>query len=190
MAYTPYDAGISRSMSRMSRRPSMQSMNYGTPYFPEQRQQCTLSPDTTCKHTGPHSYPLTRPISGQSASVSSLSAKGVYLVDNLAEAQMRGIRLSGSESYYLSDMHPNRYDNVYLKVRWPGHQECTYQLPLDSYDNGRLDLETLARRVARSCVHYFQNNRIPVSWDRMELKCLDELTFGVWEPQLTINHIL
>ncbi|KAF9012847.1 hypothetical protein BDZ89DRAFT_963458 [Hymenopellis radicata] len=109
---------------------------------------------------------------------------------NLAEAQMRGIRLSNSESYYLSDMHPNRYDNVYLKVRWPGHQECTYQLPLDSYDNGRLDLETLARRVARSCVHYFQNNRIPVSWDRMELKCLDELEFGVWEPQLTVNHIL
>lgn len=31
----------------------------------------------------------------------------------------------------------------------------TYQVPLASVD-GKLDLESLARRVARSCAHYFQ----------------------------------
>ena len=76
-----------------------------------------------------------------------------------------------------------------------------YNIPLDSYD-GRLDLETLARRVARSCVHYFQvggvlycrsfltlhqANRIPISWDRLDLKALQELEFGVWEPLLSVN---
>ena len=31
----------------------------------------------------------------------------------------------------------------------------TYELPADSYD-GRVELQTLARRIARACVHYIQ----------------------------------
>lgn len=33
----------------------------------------------------------------------------------------------------------------------------TYELPVDSYD-GRCELQTLARRVARACVHFLQVN--------------------------------
>lgn len=31
----------------------------------------------------------------------------------------------------------------------------TYEIPLDGYD-GRVSLQTLARRVSRACVHYLQ----------------------------------
>ena len=31
----------------------------------------------------------------------------------------------------------------------------TYEIPLDGYD-GRINLQTLARRVSRACVHYLQ----------------------------------
>ena len=31
----------------------------------------------------------------------------------------------------------------------------TYELPADSYD-GRVELQTLARRIARACVHFLQ----------------------------------
>lgn len=31
----------------------------------------------------------------------------------------------------------------------------TYELPVDGYD-GRVELQTLARRVARACVHFIQ----------------------------------
>lgn len=30
-----------------------------------------------------------------------------------------------------------------------------------------------------------QNNRIAVSWDRLELKYLEELEYGVWQPVLS-----
>lgn len=33
----------------------------------------------------------------------------------------------------------------------------TYELPVDDYD-GRVELQTLARRVARACVHFIQVN--------------------------------
>lgn len=32
----------------------------------------------------------------------------------------------------------------------------TYEIPLDGGYDGRIDLETLARRVSRACVHYLQ----------------------------------
>lgn len=31
----------------------------------------------------------------------------------------------------------------------------TYELPVDNYD-GRVELQTLARRIARACVHFIQ----------------------------------
>lgn len=31
----------------------------------------------------------------------------------------------------------------------------TYELPADTYD-GRVELQTLARRIARACVHFLQ----------------------------------
>ena len=36
----------------------------------------------------------------------------------------------------------------------------TYELPADTYD-GRVELQTLARRIARACVHFIQVRTTP-----------------------------
>ncbi|KIY71804.1 hypothetical protein CYLTODRAFT_345203 [Cylindrobasidium torrendii FP15055 ss-10] len=102
----------------------------------------------------------------------------------LGDAQQPGMRLNNKDDYFLSDIHPNVGDTIFLQMSWHRYPDMTYQVPLASFD-GRLDLESLARRVARSCAHYFQNNRIAVSWDRLELKYLEELEYGVWQPVLS-----
>ncbi len=83
--------------------------------MPRQRRHSTVS------FTAPRPNGMLDGLFGRSSIRIKFKRKGSILGGiNLAEAQMRGIRLSGSESYYLSDMHPNRYDNVYLKVRVSG----------------------------------------------------------------------
>lgn len=99
--------------------------------------------------------------------------KGAFMNGvSLGDAQSHNIRLSGNESYHVRDMHPDRRDNIYLLIKvsamyatlpdlisdsifqWSGYQALQYEIPLESYSS-RVDLQTLARRVARSCVHYF-----------------------------------
>lgn len=97
----------------------------------------------------------------------------------------------------------------------------TYELPADSYD-GRVELQTLARRIARACVHFLQvsmrlslpppilprsrravpcpwttpltsappllqTNMIPISWDRVILYHLEEISPGTWQPVLSTS---
>jgi hypothetical protein len=61
-----------------------------------------------------------------------------------------------------------------------------YEVPLDTYD-GRVSLQTLARRVSRACVHYFQSHIIPISFDRLELHHLEEHSYGVWQAMLAMR---
>ena len=68
-------------------------------------------------------------------------------------------------------------------VQWSGYPSLTYDVPLDTYD-GHISLQTLARRVARACVHYLQSNIIPVPFDCVELHHLEEVSYGVWQPML------
>ena len=90
----------------------------------------------------------------------------------LAEAQSH-IRLSNNDHYTMRDLNADGRDSVLLTVRvcisplypyphwlinlnqWTGYAPMSYEIPLDSY-HGRLSLQTLARRVARACVHYLQ----------------------------------
>lgn len=80
----------------------------------------------------------------------------------------------------------------------------TYDIPLDTHD-GRVSLQTVARRISRACVHYLQAsnfshrarkydsniadtvqaNIIPVAWDHVELHHLEEVSYGVWQPMLS-----
>ncbi|KAJ7591508.1 hypothetical protein C8J56DRAFT_565359 [Mycena floridula] len=103
---------------------------------------------------------------------------------SLADAQNPAVRLSSSESYSLHDMHADRRSTIHLKVKWSGYNSLTFEIPLDSYD-GRISLQTLARRVSRACVHYIQANFIPVSWDRVDMHHLEEISYGVWQPMLS-----
>ncbi|KIM45966.1 hypothetical protein M413DRAFT_64725 [Hebeloma cylindrosporum] len=101
----------------------------------------------------------------------------------LDEAQQR-IRLSGNDAYSFHDIHADSRGRIYLRVKWAGYSSLTYEIPLDGYD-GRIDLQTLARRVSRACVHYLQANVIPILWDRVLLHHLEEVSYGVWQPMLS-----
>lgn len=102
---------------------------------------------------------------------------------NLGEAQDR-VRLSGNDSYRMHELHADSRDRILLRVQWSGYNPMTYEIPLDGYD-GRLSLQTLARRVSRACAHYLQANMIPVSWERVQLHHLEEISYGVWQPMLS-----
>lgn len=102
---------------------------------------------------------------------------------NLGEAQDR-VRLSGNDSYRMHDFHADSRNRIFLRVQWAGYASMTYEIPLDGYD-GRVSLQTLARRVSRACVHYLQANIIPVVWDRVQLHHLEEISYGIWQPMLS-----
>ncbi|KAF8974419.1 hypothetical protein BDZ97DRAFT_1900086 [Flammula alnicola] len=102
----------------------------------------------------------------------------------LDEAQSSRIRLSGNDAYTFHDLHADSRGRIYLRIKWAGYSSLTYEIPLDGYD-GRIDLETLGRRVSRACVHYLQANVIPILWDRVVLHHLEEVSYGVWQPMLS-----
>ncbi len=83
----------------------------------------------------------------------------------------------------------------------------TYEIPVDGYE-GRVSLQTVARRIARACVHFLQvcacslhstlisahmsftipkANMIPISWDRVMLYHLEEHSPGIWQPVLSTS---
>ncbi|KAF8165079.1 hypothetical protein B0H34DRAFT_780060 [Crassisporium funariophilum] len=110
--------------------------------------------------------------------------KGSFVAGiGLDEAQSR-IRLSGNDGYSFHDLHADSRRRIYLRIKWVGYSSLTYEIPLDGYD-GRVDLQTLARRVSRACVHYLQANVIPIPWDRVQLHHLEEVSYGVWQPMLS-----
>ncbi|TDL29766.1 hypothetical protein BD410DRAFT_780255 [Rickenella mellea] len=106
---------------------------------------------------------------------------GIYLADAMA-----GARLSGGDFLKWHEMSPDPRGRVYLKIRWNGYTSLTYEIPVDSYE-GRVRMATLARRVARACLHFIQVNAIPVSMDRVKLYHLEEIMPGTWQPHLTIT---
>jgi len=110
--------------------------------------------------------------------------KGAYTAGiTLGEAQSH-VRLSSNDSYSVHDFHANHRGRILLKVKWVGYTPLTYEVPVDDYD-GRVSLQTLARRISRAVVHYLQANVIPIPWDRVELHYLEEVAFGTWQPMLT-----
>ncbi|KAF9534988.1 hypothetical protein CPB83DRAFT_755665 [Crepidotus variabilis] len=112
--------------------------------------------------------------------------KGAFMGGiGLDEAQSR-IKLSNNDHYSFHDLHADGRRRIHLKIKWTGYSSLTYEIPLDGYD-GRVDLQTVARRVSRACVHYLQANVIPVVWDRVVLHHLEEVQYGVWQPMLSMR---
>ncbi|PIL36862.1 hypothetical protein GSI_00552 [Ganoderma sinense ZZ0214-1] len=103
----------------------------------------------------------------------------------LGEA-MSDAHLSQNHEYSLYDLNADARGRIILKIRWTGYNSMTYELPADCYD-GRVELQTLARRIARACVHFLQANMIPVSWDRVILYHLEEISPGTWQPVLSTS---
>ncbi|EKM59447.1 uncharacterized protein PHACADRAFT_249944 [Phanerochaete carnosa HHB-10118-sp] len=104
---------------------------------------------------------------------------------SLGEA-MANVRMSGNDDYTFHDLNVDPRGRVVLKIRWSGYTSMTYEIPVDGYE-GRVQLQTLARRIARACVHFLQANMIPISWDRVILYHLEEISIGVWQPVLSTS---
>jgi len=99
---------------------------------------------------------------------------------------MANVRLSGNDSYTYSDLAVDHRGRMILKIRWTGYTSMTYEIPVDGYE-GRVQLQTVARRIARAVVHFLQANMIPISWDRVLLYHLEEHSPGVWQPVLSTS---
>ncbi|KAF8631212.1 hypothetical protein AX15_002543 [Amanita polypyramis BW_CC] len=156
--------------------PSFEALDHAVP-FPRRRRRSTVSFVTAPPVFDPHRHSGHHQI--------RFKRKGALNAGiTLTEAQSH-IRLSNNDHYTLYDLNADNRATILLTVRWTGYPPMSYEIPLDSYDN-RISLQTLARRVARACVHYFQSNVIPVTWDRVEIHHIEEISYGVWQPMLRV----
>jgi len=104
---------------------------------------------------------------------------------SLAEA-VSGVKLSGGDYLRWHEINADARGKIFLRVKWTGYPALTYEIPVDSFDN-RVRLSSLARRVGRACIHFMQSNGIQLSWDRVKLYHLEEVSQGTWQPALTIR---
>ncbi|CDO74554.1 hypothetical protein BN946_scf184632.g11 [Trametes cinnabarina] len=128
-----------------------------------------------------------------SSTVIKFKRKGGFRSGITLGEAMSDAHLSNNYDYSLYDLNADARGRIILKVKWTGYNSMTYELPIDTYD-GRVELQTIARRIARACVHFLQvrtrtgfdgTNMIPVSWDRVILYHLEELSPGTWQPVLS-----
>jgi len=174
---------------------SQAGYEYEDPYYDGGRQMSSMSmgghpSSMVMSRTRRHSTvsfvapPAIDPYRSPSAIHLKFKKKGAFSTGiGLDEAQRR-IRLSGRDAYSFHDLHADSRGRIFLKIKWAGYSSLTYEIPLNGYD-GRINLETLARRVSRACVHYLQANVIPIVWDRVVLHHLEEVSYGVWQPMLS-----
>ncbi|KAG1753676.1 uncharacterized protein EDB91DRAFT_1242651 [Suillus paluster] len=103
----------------------------------------------------------------------------------LGEAQAN-VRLAGWDSYSFNDLGVDHRGKIYVKIAWPGYSPLNYEIPVDGY-GGRIDLQSLARRIGRAVAHYLQANVIPIPWDRIELQHMEEVSMGTWLLKMNTN---
>jgi len=106
---------------------------------------------------------------------------GITLTDAVA-----GTKLSGGDYVKWHQIKADARGRIFLRIRWNGYSALTYEIPVDGYDD-RVRLSSLARRVARACMHFMQANSIPLTWDRVKLYYLEEVAHGTWQPALTVR---
>ncbi|EIN10822.1 hypothetical protein PUNSTDRAFT_51396 [Punctularia strigosozonata HHB-11173 SS5] len=117
----------------------------------------------------------------------------VKLVKFRAKASLRGgvtlraaetnVPLANQTRYTFYDLKVDDRSKIKLRMMWTGYKTLTYDIPVDGH-GGRVDLQTLLRRVARACRHYLEKNRIPLSWERVKIQHLEEVALGTWQPLL------
>ncbi|KAI0751461.1 hypothetical protein C8Q80DRAFT_1099847 [Daedaleopsis nitida] len=92
-----------------------------------------------------------------SSTVIKFKRKGGFRSGITLGEAMANAHLSQNEDYSLYDLNADGRGRIILKIRWTGYNSMTYELPADGYD-GRVELQTLARRIARACVHFLQQS--------------------------------
>ncbi|KAN0140255.1 hypothetical protein V8E53_002151 [Lactarius tabidus] len=113
--------------------------------------------------------------------------KGGYRQGITLSEATESARLSRSVSYSMHDLAPDARGRITLKVRWAGFRSLTYEIPVSTEYDGYVNQQSLARRVARAIVHFMTSNAIALSWDRVVLHRLEEITPGIWIPVLTTH---
>jgi hypothetical protein len=113
--------------------------------------------------------------------------KGGYRQGITLSEATESARLSRSVSYSMHDLAPDARGRITLKVRWAGFRSLTYEIPVSTDYDGYVNQQSLARRVARAIVHFMTSNAIALSWDRVVLHRLEEITPGIWIPVLTTH---
>ncbi|KIK65645.1 hypothetical protein GYMLUDRAFT_364396 [Collybiopsis luxurians FD-317 M1] len=198
-AYNSYDPGYggystynsAYSPTPMIMGPTYDDMTMREPYYPDTRRPLSaMSLTRPRRHSSvsavsyiPRPPPMDAFRRASSTNIKFKRRGSLMAGISLAEAQGH-VRLSSNDYYTVHDLHADRRSTIYLKIRWAGYNSLTYEIPLESYDS-RINLQTLARRVSRACVHYLQANRIPIPWDRVDLHHLEEISYGVWQPMLS-----
>ncbi|KAF8495175.1 hypothetical protein F5888DRAFT_1616191 [Russula emetica] len=97
------------------------------------------------------------------------------------------VRLSQGNAYLMHDVSMDMSGKISLKIRWSGYRSNIYSIPLSSDYHGYVDMQSLARRTARAIVHFMETNGISLSWNRVVMHRLEEISPGVWIPVL-ITH--
>ncbi|KLO07480.1 hypothetical protein SCHPADRAFT_909425 [Schizopora paradoxa] len=169
--YDDYDYGSYpvTSLAPASRRRRSSSISYHNQY--------SSGPTRTSYYQGVSSYRST---------IVKFRAKASFRSGiTLAEA-VSGVKLSGGDYLRWHEINADARGKIFLRVKWAGYTSLTYEIPVDAYDN-RVRLSSLARRVGRACIHFMQANRIQLSWDRVKLYHLEEVSQGTWQPALTIR---
>ncbi|EIM88382.1 uncharacterized protein STEHIDRAFT_54892 [Stereum hirsutum FP-91666 SS1] len=104
---------------------------------------------------------------------------------SLAEA-LGGVKLDDARDYTFDDLNVDGSGRMLLRVRWAGYRSLTYEIPVSGFD-GRVHLQSLARRIARSVEHFLTSNYISIAFDRVILHRLEETSYGTWTPILTTS---
>ncbi|KAJ6457289.1 hypothetical protein C8R45DRAFT_566121 [Mycena sanguinolenta] len=114
---------------------------------------------------------------------------------NLIDAQSTQTKLAGNADYTLQDLHADQRGRIHVRVdwewflpslKWSSDSPLTYEIHLD-VDDGRIIMEALLRRVARACVDYLESNMVSFPYDRVQLRHLEKIAPGVWQPMLSIS---
>lgn len=93
-------------------------------------------------------------------------------------------RLSQGNAYLMHDVSVDTSGKISLKIRWSGYRSNVYSIPLSQDYHGYLDMQSLARRTARAIVHFMESNGIALSWNRVVMHRMEEISPGLWIPVL------
>ncbi|KZT72685.1 hypothetical protein DAEQUDRAFT_664117 [Daedalea quercina L-15889] len=134
----------------------------GTPYAPHlTRRRSSMSRRSRMGYDGHR---------GLGSTLIKFKRKGGFRSGITLGEAMSSVMLSGNDSYSHYDFNADHRGKIVLKIRWTGYTSMTYELPVDNYD-GRVELQTLARRVARACVHFIQLANVAIElYSRLAFK--------------------
>jgi len=111
-------------------------------------------------------------------------SKGVPIGGLLLSEAITGVRMSRKDRYPVREMHADQDMNILVKVAWPGCRSLTYAISVNARD-GRVDLTSLARRIARACHHFLDARQVAVHREHVRLHRIEEFSTGHWQVVLS-----